>query len=147
MELKLVVVLDRHVQMVDLRVRWNARKVVIELAMASLICPNAQDDVPEHRIIFQVVVLLGLAVGLQLCPVLKLALVQLIEENGVGVNGLLLEVSDKSVAHGWRHHVSKEVEVEEDALSCRDHQPEDDSWISHLEEEEQMHALVLRLLQ
>ena len=43
-------------------------------------------------------------------------------------------------------HVHQEVEIEETSLAKGDDQSVQDSWVSHLEEKEEMHTLVLSLL-
>ena len=63
------------------------------------------------------------------------------------MDSFFFEVAYKSMTCGRRKHVSKEVHIEEDSLGCCDSQSEHDTRISHFQEEEQVHPLILCLLQ
>lgn len=65
----------------------------------------------------------------------------------VGMNSLLLEVAHESVDKSRREEVENEERVEEDALCTDDHELHEATGFAHLHKCEEMHALVVRLLE
>mmetsp|Transcript_1575 Transcript_1575/g.2183 ORF Transcript_1575/g.2183 Transcript_1575/m.2183 type:complete len:252 (-) Transcript_1575:39-794(-) len=121
--------------------------MVIQVAMAGLIGANVSHHVAETRILVQLVILDGLLACLHVLPMRQITLVHLLEQDSVGVDGLLLEVANVAMAGRWSDHICQEVGIEEEALAESDEQSVEDSRIPELQEEEKVHALVLSLLQ
>jgi len=77
----------------------------------------------------------------------QVALVDRLDQSSVRVDCLFLKVAYKSVAERWKQHVSERVRVEENTLCRDDRESLQNARLSQVKEEEQVHTLVLRLLQ
>lgn len=80
-------------------------------------------------------------------PLLKAAMVKLKQAAGVSVNSLFLKVADEAVANLGREEVRDEHGVVEDALSTKNDKSHKPAGLVHLKEGEEMHSLVVRLLE
>lgn len=63
------------------------------------------------------------------------------------MDGLLFEIADKSVDDSGRQKVCDEEAVEEDALCPDDHHLHEPARFAHLHERQQMHSLIVALLE
>ena len=138
---------DGDVVSLDVTIGRNVGEVVIQVPMASLISAHMSDHVSEGGIRGQVVILDGLLGCLHALPVGKVALVDLLKQHCVRVNCLFLQVANESMAVGGRQKICNEVGIEEDSLRRSNHQAIQDAWVPQLQEKEQVHALVLSLLE
>ena len=137
---------NRHRMRVHLLIELYIGEVMIQIAVASLVSANMRDHVSEAGVAVKLVVLDSLIRRSQVVPVLQVALVDLLQKHSVSVHGLLFKIADQSMARGWSDHVHQEVEVEEASLAQSDDQSVQDPWVAHLEEEEEVHALIFGLL-
>lgn len=80
-------------------------------------------------------------------PSLETAMVELEQAAGVGVNSLFLKVADEAVANLGREEVRDEHGVVEDTLSTEHDESHEPAGLVHFEEGEEMHSLVVRLLE
>lgn len=121
---------------------------VVDLTMLGLVSSNVLNQLSHSRVGAHVPVVNGNFGDLDVValPLGKSAGVNIGDATGVGDNGLLLKVADKSVADSRRHEVGHEEEVEEDTLSEKDHGSHEISRLVHLEEGQKMHSLVVGLL-
>jgi len=143
----LLVLHDRHSVCVDLLVERNVGEVMVQVSVAGLIGSHMHHHVSESGIICQLIVLSRLFFGLHVGPDRQVTFVNLFQEDCVGVHSLFLQVAYISVAARGCEQVHEEVEVEEDGLTSSNDQSVQNARIPHLKEEEEVHALVLRLLQ
>lgn len=124
----------------------NVSKVMVGLSMSGFISSNCQNYFSHLCVILQAVVLSGFLWSLHLIPIGQFAVVNLLQDLGIGVNGFFLEVTNESVAHFRSNQVGKEVGIEKDTLPDSNSESHRDSRIPHSQEEEQVHALILSLL-
>jgi hypothetical protein len=117
---------------------------VIDVAVVGLVGAHHSDDVLERGVRGEAPVVDGNG---RRGHVLDLAGVDVPEVLGVGVDGLLLEVSDDAVRELGGDEVAEEVGVEEDALHGEDERALVPRRLGHLHEGHEVHALVLGLLQ
>lgn len=122
-------------------------KVMVQISVAGLVGTHVRDHVPKGRVRWQLIVLDSLGGCWHVFPVIQFAVVDLLQEDSVGVHCLLLEVANKSMARRWRNHVRQEVPIEKDSLCCGDHESVEDPWVAQSQEKEEVHTFVLRLLQ
>ena len=131
---------------IDVFVAGDVRKVMVEVTMASLVCSDVRDNIAEGCVISEMVVLSRFFTRAKRRPVREIALINLLEDDGVGVNSLLLKVANEAVTGAWRDHVHQEIGVEEDSLTDCNGQTVQESRVTLFKEKEQVHALVLCLL-
>ena len=84
---------------------------------------------------------------LGVAPLLQTAVVELEQAAGVGVDSLFLKVADEAVADLGRNEVRNEHGVIEDALGTEHDESHEPAGLVHLEEGQEMHSLVVRLLE
>lgn len=63
------------------------------------------------------------------------------------MNSLLFEITDETMREFWRNCVRNIKGCHKNCLGNANDDPSENSWVSHLHENEKEHALVLRLLQ
>ena len=80
-------------------------------------------------------------------PLLEAAMIELKQATGISVNSLLLEVANEAVANLGGEEVRDEHGVVEDALGTEDDESHEPARLVHLEEGEEMHSLVVGLLE
>ena len=131
----------------DVTVGGDVSKMVIKVPVASLVSTHMSHHVSEGGIWGQVVILDGLLGCLHALPMGKIALVDLLKQHCIRVNCLFLQIANEAMAVGRGQKICNEVGIEEHSLRCSNHQAIQDAWVSELQEEEQMHALVLGLLE
>jgi len=103
---------------------------VIDLSVVGLVRPDGQDDVPHESSISKFPVVLGDDRGRKAAPHWQFALVDLVNDVGVGNDGLLLQVSHEPVTEPWGDQVTEgEAESEED-LGGDDCRSEERTWMS-----------------
>lgn len=102
----------------DILIKWYVSEVMIQVSVTGLICSNIRDHISEACIFRHIVVFDSLLGSLHVEPVTKVgvAIIQLFQHYGVGVDSLLLEVSHKPMTRGRRDQVHQEVRVEEYSL-------------------------------
>ena len=122
-------------------------EVMVEISVAGLVGANIQDHVPEGCIFRHLIVVDGLLGSAHGIPNLKSASVDLIKHDSVSMHSFFFKISYKSVACRWSEQVGQEIAIEEDTLSSRNQYSVEDSWVSEPQEEEQVHSLVLCLLE
>ena len=119
---------------------------MVQVTVAGFVGAHVGDHLPERCVLFQLVILDCFLRRLHLLPVNEVAFVDLFEQDRIRMHGLFFEIADEPMAGRGSDHVGQKVRVEEDALGQSDNQSVNDSRISQLQEEEQVHALVLCLL-
>mmetsp|Transcript_34099 Transcript_34099/g.106757 ORF Transcript_34099/g.106757 Transcript_34099/m.106757 type:complete len:230 (+) Transcript_34099:298-987(+) len=120
---------------------------VVDIAVVCLVHAYRKHQIPHRRIRPQVPVVDGnLRGGLGL-PVLELAIVDLVDDVGVGLDCLLLEVPDKAMTKARAGDVGDKEEVHKDPLGSNDGCAESVAGLLELDKREQVHALVLSLLE
>lgn len=80
-------------------------------------------------------------------PLGQVTVLDLLDATGVGMDGLLFKISDKSVDNLGGDEVGDEKTVEEDALGSNDHHLHEPTRLAHLHECQEVHPLVVALLE
>mmetsp|Transcript_20354 Transcript_20354/g.49185 ORF Transcript_20354/g.49185 Transcript_20354/m.49185 type:complete len:218 (-) Transcript_20354:300-953(-) len=80
-------------------------------------------------------------------PLAEAAVIDGVDDRRVRVHRLLLEVADEAVARAGGDHVHQKERVHEDSLGADHAQPEHRPRLLELDEGEEVHPLVLRLLE
>ena len=115
--------------------------------MTRFISPHMRNHLSKTSVVAELVVLASFIGRPHLRPVRQVAFIDLVQDDRVGVHGLLLKVADVAMARRGHQHIREEVRIEEHSLADCNTKSVQDSWVSKLEEKEQVHALVLCLLQ
>ena len=122
-------------------------EMMIQVSVTGLVCADVQDHISESGVLFHMVILDGLIGSPHLLPHLQIAIVDLLEHHRVGVHGLFFKIAHKPVAKRRRQHVGQEVGVEENTLATSDQHSVDNARVPQLQEEKQVHAFILCLLE
>lgn len=85
--------------------------------------------------------------GCHATPLWQLAILDLLDKEGVCVDSFLFEVADCAVDEPWAYQVEEKNVHESSHLRYTNEGSEQYSWLSHCQEKEQMHAFSLCLLQ
>ncbi len=121
---------------------------VIHLTMLGLVGPDVEQQIPHRPMTLGHVPILDGNLGrLKSFPLGQLAGLDVGNGQRVRHDGLLLEITDESMAGAGRDEIGEEHAVEEDALGAEDHQTHEPAGLGHLEEGQQMHAFVVRFLE
>mmetsp|Transcript_34096 Transcript_34096/g.88482 ORF Transcript_34096/g.88482 Transcript_34096/m.88482 type:complete len:306 (-) Transcript_34096:283-1200(-) len=120
---------------------------MVHVAVASLIGADGKDHVQNGGPLLEPPVHLGDLWGLLLMPLRNFRCLQVLSQVGVRLHSLLFEVTHSRVACLGEEDVQEHVRIEHDALPKKHHSTEKGARLAHLEERQQVHALVLRLLQ
>lgn len=143
-------VLVRAHEGIGILVLLQVRQGVVDLSVLSLVCSDVQQEVLHGPVALWDVPVVDCEVRdgeLGVGPLRELPGLEVLDGEGVGEHGLLLEVADEAVAGARGHEVGEEHAVEEDALGAEDHEFHEPAGLGHLEECEEVHALVVGLLQ
>lgn len=117
---------------------------MVNVPVMRLIGPDHLHNVPESGIRWQAPVVDGNGrSGL----VLEAAVIQVIEEFGVGADGLLLQVAGDAVGDLGGGQVCEEVCIEEEALNREDQGALVPEGLGQLDKCHEVHSLVLRFFQ
>mmetsp|Transcript_13356 Transcript_13356/g.42591 ORF Transcript_13356/g.42591 Transcript_13356/m.42591 type:complete len:279 (-) Transcript_13356:188-1024(-) len=128
-------------------VRLHRGKGVVHVAVASLIRADSKDEVAHLGIVSEHPILLADLGSVHVLPRRQTVVVNVLDAACVRLAGLLLEVAHEAVGSGGRGDVDEEVEVPEDSLGAEHGGAEDEAGLLHGQEGEQVHPLVLCLLQ
>jgi hypothetical protein len=139
---------------------------MIDLSMLCLVGADMQQQILHCPMPFRkIIVVDGNVWGLHFGPSRELSSFEVSEFAGIGKDGFFFEVAYEAVAGTWTDKVGEEHGVKEDALSskdCETHEPPRFAHlvdvlvnafglpcvcISHLQEYEQVHSLVVTLFQ
>ena len=146
--LKFLILLDVDLVLVDVVELRDVRKVMVDRSVDSLIGSDRKDDISHARSFWvQAVIVNGGDGSLHAGPQWEFVIIDGLEALGVGVDGLLLEVAHEPVGEFWCEEIHKEIEVEEYCLGSSDSHSEHHSGTSHGQENEEMHTLILGLLE
>mmetsp|Transcript_81951 Transcript_81951/g.171496 ORF Transcript_81951/g.171496 Transcript_81951/m.171496 type:complete len:234 (+) Transcript_81951:371-1072(+) len=125
--------------------RLQVAEVVVGVPMGALVGPDALEDVPEHGVLGEVVVHSGHSGRGQVREHGQSSTVDLLEQGGVGVHGLFLQVAHEAVAEAGADQIHDRVPSQENSLATNHQASEDRARLPQSESDQQVHALVLGL--
>jgi len=123
---------------------------VVDTSVDGFVSPDVKDQVLHRAVLLWHLPVLDSNVGnakLGVVPLGQVTVLDLLNAAGVGMDGLLLKISDKSVNNLGGDEVRDEKTVEEDALSSNDHHLHEPARLAHLHECQEVHPLVVALLE
>ena len=133
---------------VRIAVLLQVAKRVVHLAVLGLVGANVQQQVSHGPLVLRHVPIFNGDLGCrELLPARQLPGIEVADGLGVGPDRLLLQVPDEAMTDLWRQEVGQEHAVVEDPLGSEDHEFHEPARLGHLHEGEQMHSLIVCLLQ
>mmetsp|Transcript_55326 Transcript_55326/g.135504 ORF Transcript_55326/g.135504 Transcript_55326/m.135504 type:complete len:349 (+) Transcript_55326:279-1325(+) len=131
----------------SLLVELERREGVVHVAVVGLVGAHGQDEVAHRGVLAQLPVVDADGRRRGGLPLPEAPVVDGLEDPRVRVHGLLLEVPHEAVADVRVHEVGQEEGGHEEALRHHDGRPEHRPGLLQLDEGQQVHPLVLGLLE
>lgn len=146
MRIALVLVFGCEWIWIELLIKVTER--VIDLTVLGFVGTDVKQQVTHCSMALRhVPVLDGDVWCLHLLEHWKLAAVNVRDGPRVSEDSFFFQIADEAMAGAWRDEVRDEEGVEPYTLRAEHHETHEPARLSHLEECEQMHALVVRLLE
>jgi len=126
----------------------NVGEVVVYASVDRFVSTNGKDDISDHGFVcIESVVIDCLWWCLHMLPQRQFSFINRLKTKCVRMDSFLFEITYESMWEFGRNCIRNIEGCDKNSLSKADDNPCENTWVSHLHENEKVHSLVLGLLQ